>query len=55
MAVPKKRKTKSAIDARRSHKKLTALNLVKCSNCNHMRRPHTVCTSCGFYKGRKVA
>ncbi|MFZ9520755.1 MAG: 50S ribosomal protein L32 [Silvanigrellaceae bacterium] len=40
---------------RRAHDALTALNFSKCSNCAAPRLPHSVCESCGFYKGRFVA
>ncbi|NBO39099.1 50S ribosomal protein L32 [bacterium] len=55
MAVPKKRTSKSVRNMRRSHDALTALNFSKCSNCGAPRLPHSVCESCGFYKGRFVA
>lgn len=29
-------------------------HLVKCSNCQEMRRTHHACMSCGFYRGRQV-
>ncbi|HPB40908.1 MAG TPA: 50S ribosomal protein L32, partial [Flexilinea sp.] len=25
-----------------------------CPNCGEMRLPHTVCPSCGYYRGREV-
>lgn len=55
MAVPKKRTSKSVRNMRRSHDALTPLNFSKCSNCGAPRLPHSVCESCGFYKGRFVA
>ncbi len=54
MAVPKKKVSKSKRNMRRAHDALTALNFSKCPNCSSPRLPHSVCESCGFYKGRFV-
>jgi large subunit ribosomal protein L32 len=55
MPVPKRKVSKSRRNMRRAHNALTALNFSKCSNCSAPRLPHSVCESCGFYKGRFVA
>ena len=55
MAVPKKKTSKSQRNQRRAHDAIRATNLVECSNCGEMTRPHHVCPSCGHYKGREVA
>jgi large subunit ribosomal protein L32 len=52
--LPKRKLSKGRRDRRRSQDALKAKNLVVCSNCGEMRLPHTVCPSCGFYKGREV-
>jgi len=52
--LPKRKLSKGRRDRRRAHDALKAKNLVMCSNCGEMRLPHTVCPSCGFYKGREV-
>ena len=54
MPVPKFRTSASKRDMRRSHHALKASNLSNCSNCANMHRPHQVCPSCGFYKGKQV-
>ncbi|MCK4781918.1 50S ribosomal protein L32 [Candidatus Parcubacteria bacterium] len=54
MAVPKQRKTKSRRNQRRSHINLKAPLLIKCPKCGKPVKPHTVCWSCGFYKGKEV-
>jgi large subunit ribosomal protein L32 len=54
MAVPKKHKTRSGRNQRRSHDKLTATSLSVCKNCKYPVKPHEVCQNCGFYKGKQV-
>jgi large subunit ribosomal protein L32 len=41
MPVPKRKKSKSKRDKRRTHQ-------------NEATLPHHACPSCGYYKGRKV-
>lgn len=52
--LPKRKLSKGRRDRRRSQDALNVKNLVVCSNCGEMRLPHTVCPSCGFYKGKEV-
>jgi large subunit ribosomal protein L32 len=54
MAVPKRKKSKSRRDKRRTHQKLEAPNLSECPQCGEAKLPHHVCPACGYYKGRKV-
>lgn len=55
MAVPKRRKTSSRRDMRRSqHDKVSRPNISPCPNCSAPMVPHRVCPSCGFYDGREV-
>jgi large subunit ribosomal protein L32 len=54
MAVPKRKKSKSRRDKRRTHQKTSALNLTSCPQCGDSRLPHHACPSCGTYKGRTV-
>ena len=51
---PKRKISKARRDRRRAHDALKERALVACSNCGEMTLPHTVCPSCGFYKGREV-
>ena len=48
------RHTKSHTKNRRSHHALKSTGFVKCSNCSTLKRGHTVCVSCGYYRGRQV-
>lgn len=54
MAVPKRKKSKSKRDKRRTHQKIAAPSLVSCPQCGEARLPHHACPSCGTYKGRTV-
>lgn len=51
---PKRKHSKGRRDRRRSQDALVLTNLVTCSNCGNKRLPHTVCDSCGYFKGREV-
>ena len=54
MANPKKRKSKSKRNMRRSHDALSAPTTSTCPECREPKLPHRVCPNCGFYKGREV-
>lgn len=54
MAVPKRKPSKSKIRSRkRSHKK-SLVAAKACPQCGSPHRPHRVCPSCGYYRGRQV-
>jgi len=52
--VIRMRHTKSHTKNRRSHHALKSTGLIKCDNCKNFKKSHTVCSSCGFYRGVKV-
>lgn len=54
MAVPKRKKSPSRRNMRRSHHRLAPAAHVECPNCGEQRRPHHVCSSCGYYDGREA-
>ncbi len=54
MAVPKQKQSHSRTTKRRSTHKVAVATLNECPQCHKPRRPHRVCSSCGFYKGREV-
>lgn len=55
MAVPKRKKSPSRRNMRRSHHALKPSAHAECKNCGELKRPHHVCGSCGYYDGREVA
>ena len=55
MAVPKKRTGHSAQGHRRSNWKALKPETTKCNNCGALVLTHTVCTACGYYKGKAVS
>ena len=54
MAVPKRQMSKARRDSRRANWKLAAPGLVECPQCHELKRPHHVCTECGYYDGKEV-
>ena len=54
MPTPKKKTSRSRRDMRRSHDFLTTPGVQNCPNCGALAKPHHVCVSCGYYKGREV-
>ena len=54
MAVPKKRTSKQRKRKRRTHYKAEVPTVGTCPRCGDPKRPHHVCTSCGYYRGKAV-
>ncbi len=54
MAVPKRKISRATRGSKRIHKVLTRLQLVSCTHCGSMIRPHTICKACGHYRGRQI-
>lgn len=54
MAVPRNRLSNARKNKRRAHHAVAATSLSNCRNCGEAHRPHSVCSSCGYYKGRAV-
>ena len=53
MAVPKRRTSKRKKRARNTHKVAPAIVMQQCPKCGSMKRPHRVCSECGFYAGKQ--
>lgn len=54
MPVPKRKRSRSRRDKRFANKGIKARLFGGCSNCGEVVISHSVCKSCGYYKGRKV-
>lgn len=54
MPVPKKRTSSTRGRKRRTHWKIETKTLIECPHCHSFMRPHRVCPSCGYYKGRLI-
>ena len=54
MAVPKQKQSHSRTTKRRSTHKVAKQTVNECPHCHAPRRPHRVCGSCGYYRGREV-
>jgi len=52
MQAPKKKTSSSRRDMRRAHDFLTPVSTTKCQNCGSDVRNHSICTDCGYYRGR---
>lgn len=52
--VVRMRHTKSHTKNRRSHHALASTNFFRCENCKVLKKGHTVCAACGYYRGKKV-
>lgn len=55
MAVPRKKVSNQKRNQRRSHHALKIVHTNICDNCGASHLPHVVCSTCGFYKGRKYS
>lgn len=54
MAVPKKKTSKSKKNMRRSHDSVSVPGISTCPQCQEIKQPHRVCSSCGMYKGKEI-
>jgi len=54
MAVPKRKKSKSKRDMRRSHHRIKSVNIIEDKKSGEFRLSHHVDLKTGFYKGRQV-
>ena len=54
MAVPKKHHTKSSRNQRRMHIYIKNPGVLKCPKCGKPILGHTVCKSCGYYRGKMI-
>ena len=52
MAHPKRRQSHTRQAKRRTHDVVKAPTLATCPNCGALHIYHTVCPSCGYYRGK---
>jgi large subunit ribosomal protein L32 len=52
MAQPKKKTSHQKQHQRRAHWKALPTNLTKCMQCGAPAKSHTMCSECGYYRGR---
>jgi len=54
MPLPPRKLSKSRKRKRRTHDRLSQVNLTICPQCGESKLPHHACPHCGTYKGREV-
>lgn len=54
MAVPKKRRSLMKRRQRKAQQALDVAQYVICTQCKNAMKPHHVCASCGYYKGKEI-
>jgi large subunit ribosomal protein L32 len=54
MPLPKKRHSKARGRRRRTHWKLSGVNLAPCPQCKQPKLSHKVCPTCGYYNNKQV-
>jgi len=54
MAVPKRKTSKSRRNKRRSHHRLTAVNVIQDKKSGEYRLPHHIDLKTGTYNGKKI-
>lgn len=53
-ALPKRKVSHHRRGNRRSHQALQSRQMISCPQCGSPTLPHTVCPSCGTYKGEEI-
>jgi large subunit ribosomal protein L32 len=53
MAVPKKNHSRQRQNKRRANWKGSLPNIIECTNCGAKHLAHNICSSCGYYSGKK--
>ena len=54
MAVPKRKTSKSRRNKRRSHHRISSINIIEDKKSGMFRLPHHVDLKTGLYNGRKI-
>ncbi|MCK5219611.1 50S ribosomal protein L32 [bacterium] len=54
MANPKRKFSKARTRKRRACWKLTPVDISVCPQCQQPKRPHYLCSNCGYYRGKEI-
>lgn len=54
MAIPQRKISRARKRKRRSHHALVEVQRIRCLRCNSWILPHTICETCGHYRGRAL-
>ena len=54
MAIPRGKHTKARRNNNRMHLFIKEPSLIPCSKCGALKKPHIVCSSCGYYNKKEV-
>ncbi len=50
---PKRRHSRARKGKRRAGISLSIPNAIICPNCQAMMTPHSICSTCGYYRGKE--
>ena len=54
MAVPQRKTNQARKRKRRAHDAVRPILRTKCTRCNSLTLPHSICDVCGTYRGRAL-
>ena len=54
MAEPKQKSTRSSRKHRLYKNRYIGFSLTKCQKCGNLIKPHFACSSCGYYRSKKI-
>lgn len=54
MPVPKRKRSRARRDSRFANKGMKEKSFTACAQCQEPLVTHSACSTCGYYKGRKV-
>lgn len=54
MAVPQRKTNQARKRKRRAHDAVRPIRHNKCTRCNSLTLPHSICDVCGTYRGRAL-
>ena len=54
MALPKRRHSLTRGKKRRTHYRMKTWAAMECPNCSKPKKPHCICSYCGYYDGKEI-